>query len=81
MVNSGSSAYEVLYAINRWPTWMWTNKEIVDLVEWLRSHNLEAEKIEKKRGFYGLDIYSKHDQKSVKMILIKSTRLTTSLFP
>jgi erythromycin esterase len=33
MVNSGYSAYEVLYAINRWPTWMWTNKETVDLVE------------------------------------------------
>jgi erythromycin esterase len=58
MVNSGSSAYEVLHAFNRWPTWMWANKEIVDLVEWLRSHNLEAEKKEKKVGFYGLDVYS-----------------------
>ena len=58
MVNSGSSAYEVLHAFNRWPTWMWANKEIVDLVEWLRSHNLETEKKEKKVGFYGLDVYS-----------------------
>jgi erythromycin esterase-like protein len=27
---------------------MWANKEIVDLVEWLRSHNLEAEKKKRK---------------------------------
>jgi erythromycin esterase len=50
MVNSGSSAYEVLHAFNRWPTWMWANKEIVDLVEWLRSHNLETEKKRKESG-------------------------------
>jgi erythromycin esterase len=58
MVNSGSSAYEVLHVFNHWPTWMWANKEIVDLVEWLRLHNLEAEKKEKQVGFYGLDVYS-----------------------
>src|SRR5919197_4444384 len=34
-----SSAYDVLYTFNRWPTWMWTNREIVDLVEWLRKYN------------------------------------------
>jgi erythromycin esterase-like protein len=37
---------------------MWANKEIVDLVEWLRLHNLEAEKKEKQVRFYGLDVYS-----------------------
>jgi erythromycin esterase len=50
MVNSGSSAYEVLHVFNHWPTWMWANKEIVDLVEWLRLHNLEAEKKRKASG-------------------------------
>jgi erythromycin esterase len=33
---NGSTAYDVLFAFNRWPTWMWANKEIVDLIEWLK---------------------------------------------
>lgn len=55
MQDSGRSAYEVLYAFSRWPTWMWANKEIVELVEWLRLYN---ESHDKKAGFYGLDVYS-----------------------
>jgi erythromycin esterase len=58
MTNSGSSAYEVLHAFSRWPTWMWANREIVDLIEWLRSHNKGVENQDKKVGFYGLDVYS-----------------------
>src|SRR5215218_1085278 len=30
----GSSAREVLHAFNRWPTWMWANEEVVQLIEW-----------------------------------------------
>jgi erythromycin esterase len=57
--NSGSSAYEVLHAFNRWPTWMWANREIVDLIEWLKSYNNKViENEDKKVGFYGLDVYS-----------------------
>jgi erythromycin esterase-like protein len=51
------SAYDVLHAFDRWPTWMWANEEIVALAEWLRGHNdgmLENAKV----GFYGLDVYS-----------------------
>jgi erythromycin esterase len=58
MTNSGSSAYEVLHAFNRWPTWMWANREIVDLIEWLKSHNKEVKNPYNKVGFYGLDVYS-----------------------
>jgi len=58
MANSGSSAYEVLHAFSRWPTWMWANREIVDLIEWLRSHNKGVGKEDRKVGFYGLDVYS-----------------------
>ena len=39
MAKSGSSAFEVLHAFDRWPTWMWANREIVELVEWLKSYN------------------------------------------
>ena len=55
MQDSGRSAYEVLHAFDRWPTWMWANKEIVELVEWLKLHN---ESKDEKAGFYGLDVYS-----------------------
>lgn len=54
---SGKTAYDVLYAFNRWPTWMWANKEVITLVEWLREHNSNLP-LEKRVGFYGLDVYS-----------------------
>jgi erythromycin esterase len=55
--NKSSSAYDVLYTFNRWPTWMWANREIVDLVEWLRKYNEKLPE-EQRVGFYGLDVYS-----------------------
>jgi erythromycin esterase len=55
--SSSSSAYDVLFAFNRWPTWMWANREIVDLIEWLRKYNEKLPE-EQKVGFYGLDVYS-----------------------
>jgi erythromycin esterase len=54
--NSGSNGHDILYSsFNRWPTWMWANREMIDFVEWLKSYNSQkGEKI----GFYGLDVYS-----------------------
>lgn len=41
----------------RFPTWMWRNREFLDFVGWLRDHN--GGQPEKKRtGFYGLDLYN-----------------------
>jgi erythromycin esterase-like protein len=54
---SGENAREVLHAFNRWPTWMWANWEMVAFAEWLRHHNA-ALPLQKKTGFYGLDVYS-----------------------
>lgn len=48
---------EVLKAFNKWPTWMWANEEIVDLVDWLKNHNSPLASSQKV-GFYGIDIYS-----------------------
>jgi erythromycin esterase len=53
----GKNAEEVLHAFARWPTWMWANREVVDLAEWLREHN-DLALDERKTGFYGLDVYS-----------------------
>ena len=40
------TAYQVLHAFNRWPTWMWANWEITVLAGWLLKHNtgLQADK-------------------------------------
>jgi erythromycin esterase len=54
---AGKDAFEVLHAFNRWPTWMWANWEIVALAEWMYNHNRQLP-VNKKVGFYGLDVYS-----------------------
>jgi erythromycin esterase-like protein len=44
-------------AFNRFPRWMWRNKEVHEFVEWLREHNKDHPK-QQQAGFYGLDLYS-----------------------
>ena len=58
--DAGRSAYDVLHAFDRWPTWMWANREIVELAEWLRQHN-DGLAPDRRAGFYGLDVYSLWD--------------------
>ena len=55
--SAGKNSFEVLKQFNRWPTWMWANWEIVALAEWLYDHN-KSLPVNKKIGFYGLDVYS-----------------------
>jgi protein-L-isoaspartate(D-aspartate) O-methyltransferase len=40
---------------SRFPTWMWRNREVQALIEWLRAYNLETRK---EVSFSGLDLYS-----------------------
>ncbi|MDP4261317.1 MAG: erythromycin esterase family protein [Bacteroidota bacterium] len=54
---SGNSAFNVLHAFNRWPTWMWANWEIMALADWLKKYNSPLP-ANKRAGFYGLDVYS-----------------------
>lgn len=57
---SGRSAYQVLHAFDRWPTWMWANRETAHLAEWLRDHNEDLPE-DRRVGFFGLDVYSLWD--------------------
>ncbi|KAE8149636.1 erythromycin esterase-domain-containing protein [Aspergillus avenaceus] len=41
----------------RFPTWMWRNREMQTLVEWLRGYNTGMS-YEERVGIYGLDMYS-----------------------
>jgi erythromycin esterase-like protein len=51
------SAKDVLKIFDRWPTWMWANEEMIDLIEWMKEYN-ESGQNQIKVGFYGIDIYS-----------------------
>ncbi|MDH3655262.1 MAG: protein-L-isoaspartate(D-aspartate) O-methyltransferase [Myxococcales bacterium] len=42
----------------RFPTWMWRNREVLELVAWLKSHNELIKDPERRVGFHGLDLYS-----------------------
>ncbi len=56
------SAEASLRGFERFPTWMWRNKEVLRFVEWLRAYNQlpEIRNIPEMRniGFYGIDLYS-----------------------
>jgi erythromycin esterase-like protein len=43
----------------RFPRWMWRNRDVVDFLNWLRSHNAGRDPAARV-GFYGLDLYSLH---------------------
>jgi erythromycin esterase-like protein len=44
-------------AFERFPTWMWRNREFDGFIRWLRTHN-EQRAYEQMCGFYGLDLYN-----------------------
>ncbi len=51
-------AEEALRDFGRFPTWMWRNADVLDLVGWLRTHNDCLARGARRVGFYGLDLYS-----------------------
>jgi erythromycin esterase len=51
---SGTSL-EVLTSFKRWPTWMWSNHEVLWFVDWLKEWN---KTVNGNVGFHGLDVYS-----------------------
>ncbi|WP_008637013.1 erythromycin esterase family protein [Bizionia argentinensis] len=67
-----TTAKEVLLKLDRWPTWMWANEEVVALAEWLRNYNDQLPQ-DKKVGFYGMDVYDEWNSKKVVLDLLKST--------
>jgi erythromycin esterase-like protein len=57
--SSDETASEALAGFERFPAWMWRNRDVLDFVDWLRRHNESVPPAEKV-GFYGLDLYSLH---------------------
>lgn len=64
--DAGEDIENVLKKFDRWPTWMWGNWEVAGLAEWMKEHNAPLS-IEKKVGFYGLDVYSLWDSMKAMM--------------
>ncbi|MBL6751763.1 MAG: erythromycin esterase family protein [Nevskia sp.] len=54
---AGGDAAAALGGFERFPTWMWRNRDVLEFVAWLRSHNA-ALPAERRVGFCGLDLYS-----------------------
>ena len=56
MPGAAESAEAALKTFDRWPLWMWANREVEALVTWLREYN-DQQPEDKKVGFYGIDVY------------------------
>ena len=69
-----SSARDAVSSFDRFPTWMWQNVPIVDLVEWLHNHNMQHEN---KVYFYGMDLYSLY--RSIEIIIVYLERIDPKL--
>jgi erythromycin esterase-like protein len=54
------TAGELMARFERWPTWMWANREVVEFLAWLHEWNLGRSAPERV-GFHGLDVYSLWD--------------------
>jgi erythromycin esterase-like protein/predicted phosphoribosyltransferase len=55
--SADEEAVQALADFGRFPTWMWRNADVLDFIGWLRTHN-EEQAVDKRAGFYGLDLYS-----------------------
>ena len=42
----------------RFPQWMWRNVEVADFIDWMRRHNETVRELDRRAGFYGLDLYN-----------------------
>jgi len=49
--------FEALGDFERFPRWMWRNRDVFEFVDWLHRHNAEQPE-DRRAGFYGLDLYS-----------------------
>jgi erythromycin esterase-like protein len=56
-VGSDRTAMDALGNFERFPRWMWRNRDVLEFVDWLRGNNEGRQKGDAV-GFYGLDLYS-----------------------
>jgi protein-L-isoaspartate(D-aspartate) O-methyltransferase len=64
-----------LEPFSRFPTWMWRNREVRDLVDWLHAHNANVGPPERQVSFHGLDIYSLYASRDAVIAYLESVDL------
>lgn len=57
---SRETGRQALNDFQRFPIWMWRNRDVLDFIEWLKNSNDGLPVGTAKVGFYGLDLYSLH---------------------
>ncbi len=57
-MSTDHDADSALGGFQRFPTWMWRNRDVLGFVQWLRAHNDARIHPTAKVRFYGLDLYS-----------------------
>jgi erythromycin esterase-like protein len=67
------TADAALAGFERFPAWMWRNRDVLQFVGWLRRHNDALAPGAPRAGFYGLDLYSLFD--SMRAILVYLERV------
>src|SRR5437868_5436797 len=55
---SDATALDSLADFKRFPSWMWRNADVLNLIGWLRNYNEKLPPGKAKVGVYGLDLYS-----------------------
>lgn len=53
-----AAAEDALGGFERFPTWMWRNRDVLGLANWMRGWNETRVDPDQRAGFYGLDLYS-----------------------
>jgi erythromycin esterase-like protein len=56
-IGNDRTALDALGGFERFPRWMWRNRDVLDFIQWLHHHN-QSRQQPKRVGFYGLDLYS-----------------------
>jgi protein-L-isoaspartate(D-aspartate) O-methyltransferase len=47
-------------AFDRFPTWMWANRQVMAFIDWVKQYNDSLTNSAQHVGIYGLDLYSLH---------------------
>lgn len=74
-VREGSHSEEAWSGFARFPTWMWRNEEVRELVDWLREHNHSATC---PVALYGLDLYSLYNSIAAVLAYLDQVDPTTA---
>ena len=71
-IGNDTTAEESLRDFRRFPLWMWRNADVLEFVHWLRGHN-DSLDIERRIGFYGIDLYSLHSSMQAVLTYLEGT--------